>query len=284
MRVDAESDEKGGDGDTVGDLLHGRASRAKSGVGDVLAAVVVDNDADDGVDDVEQAHGDAHGLLVGAGVTHLGNDTEVGGGSSEREDDRVDGAHSGSEGGVVGDLEVLVPGAGVGGLDRGEVGALLDTDGDSERENGGHDGNEADPAEPRNLAESTDRGKHPPSDGGDGDEDGRAGTVVGGSRRNSVEGSANGKDTRGRDEDHEKNEGDTEVLATNAAADNETGIGNSVHLGVVHLEVTNDGGAVWEGVSRCSFFVCLGNHSDARNRHMTRACPAVRRHSECLVT
>lgn len=243
VRVDAKSDEESGDGESVGNLLHEGTSGAEGGVGDVLAAVVVDDDADDGVDDVEDAHREAHGLLVGAGVTHLGDNAKVGGGGGEGEDNRVDSAHGGGKGRVVGDPEVLGPGAG-GVLLGGKVGALLDTDGDSESEDSGHDGNEADPAEPRNLAEGTDRGKTPTSDGGDGDEDGRARAVVGSGRRDGVESSANGKNAGSRDEDHEKNKGDAKVLAAKATSDDEAGVGNGVHLGVVHLKVSNNSGAV----------------------------------------
>lgn len=174
------------EGDTVADTLHEETGASESGRGDVLAAEVVDDRANDEVDGGEEGEGAGHGAGVLLGVAHLTENAKVHGRSRGREEDDVDGAHGLREGGAADDLERLVPVASGWGLGR----AVLDTDGDGEDDDGGDDGGDTRPAYPGDLGEGTDRREEEAHDGRDDDEDGRARAV----QRHGVE--------RGRDADN----------------------------------------------------------------------------------
>ena len=76
MGVDRDGDEQTRKSDSVGDLLDHDTSGSESGVGEVLSAVVVDNDADGEVGSDDSSLAAEQGLVVVPGLSHLANNVE----------------------------------------------------------------------------------------------------------------------------------------------------------------------------------------------------------------
>ncbi|KAI6762199.1 hypothetical protein HG531_002752 [Fusarium graminearum] len=106
-------------------------------------------------------------------VLHLGGDGEETRCTSVGKDERRDGRDGIGEGGVANDLPVGLPLAALGRI-RGTV---LDTDGDGDGEDGGHDADETEPGEHADAAKSTDTGEKETADGCDSDKDCCAGNT-----------------------------------------------------------------------------------------------------------
>jgi hypothetical protein len=130
VSVESGRDDEAGKSQSVGDLLDGLASRSQSRRSNVSTAVVVDNDTDDNIDDGDDSLAKDQGLLVVLGLSHLSSNGEEDGSSAVGEDEGSDGRHGLGEGGSVEELVVGLPDTILG----GEVGALLDTNSDSDDE------------------------------------------------------------------------------------------------------------------------------------------------------
>lgn len=165
MSEDGEGGEKTWDGNGVADNLEGATGGSEGWGGDELATVIVDDRADDKVDNSKEADRCDHHARVLAGIAHLGDNTEavvsgvpmttsylLHGSSSVREHDAVDGGHGASERRSAENLEVLVPRSCLGSLG----GTALDTNSSGKGEDSSHNGDDTTPTDPRNLAEGAD--------------------------------------------------------------------------------------------------------------------------------
>lgn len=74
--VDCHRDEQAGKGDSVSDLLDHDTGRAEGRVGEVLSAVVVDDNADGEVGSDDESLAAEQGLVVVPGLSHLANNVE----------------------------------------------------------------------------------------------------------------------------------------------------------------------------------------------------------------
>jgi hypothetical protein len=74
--VDRDRDKETGQGDAIGDLLYQCARRPEGRVGEVLAAVVVDDDAGGEVGRRDDGLAGVDGPVVVLGPSHLTNDVE----------------------------------------------------------------------------------------------------------------------------------------------------------------------------------------------------------------
>jgi hypothetical protein len=171
--VQDHGDTQTGKRKTVGNLLHERTGRSESRRGNIRSTVVVNNNADDevGANGDTTAEGERPDVLLR--VPHLRCDGEVCGYTGEGEDEGRDSRHSLGEGRVTEEFPVRGEVSSLGSLSR----AILNASGDSHTEDGGEDGEHADPGEPADLAQCADAGNTESDDGGDCDEDGGAGTV-----------------------------------------------------------------------------------------------------------
>jgi hypothetical protein len=230
--VEDHGDTETGERKTVGDLLHERTSGAESGRCDVGSAVVVDDDTDDEVcaDGDTTAEGERPDVLLG--VPHLRGDGEVGGHTSEGEDERGDGRHGLREGRVADELPV---GGEVASL-RSSGRAILNTSSDGDGEDGSENAEHANPREPADLAQCADAGNDECDEESDGDEDGRAGAVSG----DGVKSNGNTKHSRASDEDPEETESDGEDVAADGTKEEHAHVGNTVNFRVLQLELTNN--------------------------------------------
>ena len=155
MNENAAGNNESGKSKAVGNLLDGRTSRAQSGRSNVRAAVIVNNDTDDDIDDGNDTLADHDRASVEAGLSHLRGNGEETGGSSVSEDEGADGGDSVLEGGGVGDLVIGLPDGTLGDLGSG-VGLGLNTDSDGDSEDGSHDTEDTNPGNPGDTAESLD--------------------------------------------------------------------------------------------------------------------------------
>lgn len=130
MSVEGSRDNQTRKSQTVADLLDSLSSRSESRRSDVGTAVVVDNNADNNVNDSDDALAKDQSLLVVLGLSHLSRNREEDGSSAVGEDEGGDGGHSLSEGRGVEELVVRLPDTILG----GEVGAVLNTNGDGNDE------------------------------------------------------------------------------------------------------------------------------------------------------
>jgi hypothetical protein len=130
VSVESGRDDKTGKSQSVGDSLDGLTSRSESRRSNVGAAVVVDNNTDDNVDDGNDSLAKDQSLLVVLGLTHLGSNGEEDGSSAVGKDEGGDGRHGLGEGGRVEELVVGLPDT----ILRGKIGALLNTNSDSDDE------------------------------------------------------------------------------------------------------------------------------------------------------
>jgi len=115
---------------TVADLLDGLSSRSESGRSDIGTAVVVDNNADNDVNNSDDALAKDQSLLVVLGLSHLSSDREEDRSSAVGKDKSGDSRHGLSEGRSVEELVVGLPDTILG----GKVGAVLNTNGDGNDE------------------------------------------------------------------------------------------------------------------------------------------------------
>jgi hypothetical protein len=115
---------------TVADLLDGLTSGTQSRGSDISTAVVVDNNADNDVDNGDNGLAKDKSLLVVLGLTHLGSDGEEDGGTAVGKDEGGDSRHGVGEARAVEQLVVGLPDTILG----GEVGAVLDTNSDGNDE------------------------------------------------------------------------------------------------------------------------------------------------------
>lgn len=130
MSVEGGRDDQTGKSQSVGDLLDGLTSRSQSRGSNVSTAVVVNNDTDNNIDDGDDSLAKDQGLLVVLGLSHLSSNGEEDGSSAVGKDEGSDGRHGLGKGGSVEELVVGLPDTVLG----GEVGALLDTNSDSNDE------------------------------------------------------------------------------------------------------------------------------------------------------
>jgi len=126
VSVEGSRDNETRKSQAVADLLDSLSSRSESGGSDVGTAVVVDNNANNNVNDSDDALAKDQSLLVVLGLSHLSRDREEDGSSAVGEDEGGDSGHSLSEGRGVEELVVGLPDAVLG----SEIGAVLDTNGD----------------------------------------------------------------------------------------------------------------------------------------------------------
>ena len=232
MSVESGRDNKTGKSNTVADLLDNLASGSKSGRSDVGTAVVVDNNANNDVDDGDDSLAKDKSLLVVLGLTHLSSDGEEDGSTAVSEDECRDSRHGLGEGGCVEELVVGNPDT----ILRSEIRAVLDTDGDGDDEDGGDQGDETDPSEPRNTVESSDGSSQESNDHGNGDEDSSASSML----RQRVESNRETEHSRTSDTDGEKHVRGTVELLSETTKDKTSGVVDAVDFRVALLELADD--------------------------------------------
>lgn len=155
MGVNSDGNKKSGNSNPIGDLLDHDTGRSKSRVGEVLTAVVVDDDTNSEIRSGDDGLTDVQGPVVVLRSSHFTDDVEEGGCTTVREDNGRDGCHTAEEGTFrVEGADVFLPRAGL----RSRRRSVLNTDGDGDGQDGSHDGDEADPTEDRHLVECLDRG------------------------------------------------------------------------------------------------------------------------------
>ena len=232
MSVESGRDNETGKSDTVANLLDDLASGSKSGRSDVGTAVVVDNNADNDVDDGDDSLAEDKSLLVVLGLTHLSGDGEEDGSSAVGEDECRDSRHGLGEGGSVEKLVVGNPDT----ILRSEVRAVLDTDSNGNDEDGDDQSNETDPSKPRNTVQSSDGSSEESNDHGNSDEDSSASSML----RQRVQGDGKTEHSRTGDTDGEKHVRDTVKLPSEASKDKTSGVVDTVDFRVALLELAND--------------------------------------------
>jgi hypothetical protein len=158
---------------SVADLLHQDTCRTEGRRCDVGAAEVVDNNTNSNVDGGHDALAVDKRLGVVAGFAHLRHNVEEGRCTSVCEDDGRNCCESIGGLGAAEKVVIRLPGAGLG----SQRGAVLNSNGDGQGDNGGQNADDADPCEPGDAPESLNAAQAEADNGGDGDKDGGAGAV-----------------------------------------------------------------------------------------------------------
>jgi hypothetical protein len=228
-------------GEAVGNLLHHRSSRRKSGRCDIRARIAVDDHGGHNVHSSIDHLEHSEGLGEIAGILHLRHDTEERDVGNEGEDDVGDGQETFLEG-RGGDDIVL------------DISGCLDTDGNHGDDGGDQDTEGGDGGHPEDFLCRAWEGRKTADDQADNSEDNGAGAVV----RDSVEQDREGENVTGHQENDEQKLTDEENLASDGAKKKLASIAHAVDLGVTLLELAH-------GVSSVP--------RDAGQEHNNEECP-----------
>lgn len=248
MSVECSRDDETRKSQTVADLLDGLSSGSKSGRSDVGTAVVVDNNADNDINDSDNALAKNQSLLVVLGLSHLSSDREEDGSSTVGEDESGDGGHGLSEGRGVEELIVGLPDTILG----GKVGAVLNTNGDGDDEDcsllevflydlimrltGCDEGDETNPSKPTDFIKGANRSRNKRDNTSNSHKDSSASTM----HTQTVQSNRNTKHSRTRNANRKKRVRDTVKLLSKASKHKTRCVINAVDLRMSLLEPSDD--------------------------------------------
>ena len=152
MRVDDAPYEQTWDSKTITNLLHQNTSGSKSGTGNVLTSVVVDDGSNNEIDHGDGAltNQDTFGVIFY--IPHFSDDVEETWCSGISEDDDVESVDGIDETWVGGSLDGNFERTSL----RSGAGSIGNTTGDGQGDDGGNDRDDTNPSDPRDLVEGLD--------------------------------------------------------------------------------------------------------------------------------
>lgn len=248
MSVECSRDNETRESQAVADLLDGLSSRSKSRRSDISTAVVVNNNADNDVNNSDDALAKDQGLLVVLGLSHLSSDREEDGSSAVGEDESGDGGHGLGEGRGVEELVVGLPDAILG----GKVGAILNTNSDGDdkdcsllevflyelimRLTGCDEGDETNPSKPTDFIKGANRSRNKRDNTSNSHKDSSASTM----HTQTVQSDRNTKHSRSRNANRKKRVRDTVKLLSKASKHKTSCVIDAVDLRMSLLEASDD--------------------------------------------
>jgi hypothetical protein len=248
VSVEGSRDDQTRKSQTVGDLLDSLSSRSESRRSNIGTAVVVHNNADNDVNDSDDALAKDQSLLVVLGLSHLSSDREEDRSSTVGENESSDGGHSFSEGRGVEELVVGLPDAVLG----GEVGAVLNTNGDGDYKDcislemftgsvmmgltGCDEGDETNPSKPTDFIKRSNRSGNKSHNTRNGHKDRGTSTM----HTQTVQSNRDTKHSRTRNANRKKRVRNTIKLASKASKYKPSCVIDAVDLRVSLLEPSDD--------------------------------------------